>query len=87
MSNPIKEIPTLVQVTFMIPGHGPIKEVYSMTNPHDIACWRGNNKLTNAVQLSVKTIETAPWSFAIGRKMVIARKKAKKIYETMVKGF
>lgn len=49
-------VPTRVLVTFGIPGSGPDRQEYELGRADDLVVWSANERLSAAVQLSVKNL-------------------------------
>lgn len=49
------DMPRIVEVAFLMPGHSPSRERYDMLDPADRACWHVN--AGSCVQISVTPVE------------------------------
>lgn len=76
-------IPKTLEVKFLIPAVGPLTQTYNCFCPADLASWRGNCKLTAAVQLSVKILESVEDNEKNRRLREKAENEAKKLFEIM----
>lgn len=47
----------IVEVTFLVPGAGPEKQIYDSRIKEDMECWRNNISETAAIQTGIKIIE------------------------------
>lgn len=50
-------VPRKVEVTFVVPGCGSIKEIYDLGYAEHLLAWSMNERLTAAIQTHVKVIE------------------------------
>lgn len=46
-----------VEVSWLVPGSGPLKEQYNLDNEEDLFCWSANERLTAAFQTGLSEIE------------------------------
>lgn len=67
-------MPTKVEVSFLVPGVGPIKKVYRLGHADDLLCWSLNERLSRAVQTGIRVLETV--SVPQGRWLHMQRSRA-----------
>jgi len=51
-------VPLKVEVTFFVPGHGAVKEVYDMDSVEDMVAWSANERFAKALQTHASAVET-----------------------------
>ncbi len=68
------EVPTKVEVSFLVPGAGTTKEIYRLDNADDLLCWSLNERLSKAQQTGIKVLEAV--SVPKGRALHIQKSRA-----------
>ena len=56
MTTLIENVPMLVEVTFLVPGIGPTKEIYRLESEEDLLCWSLNERLSKAIQTGIRVL-------------------------------
>jgi hypothetical protein len=65
----VVEVPRKVEVAFLVPGVGSVKEIYDLGCAEDMLCWTLNERLTKAILIGLKVTESVLVRPSVERQM------------------